>query len=49
MREVGQEVYAVETPNGYVITTLDPRVKDQIEIGEAFMECYRDTFAALPK
>ena len=47
--EQGQVVYAVETPNGFTITTLDPRVKDQIEMGEAFMERYRDTFAALAK
>ena len=47
--ERGQEVYAVETANGFTITTLDPRVHKQVEIGEAFMERYKDTFAALAK
>ncbi len=45
----GQEVYAIDTPAGITITTLDPRVKEQIEAGEAFMDRYRDTFAALAK
>jgi len=45
----GQEVYAVETPGGITLTTLDPRVREQVEIGEAFMERYKDTFAALAK
>ncbi len=45
----GQEVYAVETPGGIMLTTLDPRMREQVEIGEAFMERYKDTFAALAK
>jgi putative addiction module antidote len=45
----GQEVYAIETPEGVTLTTLDPRVKKQVELGEAFMDRYRDTFAALAK
>jgi putative addiction module antidote len=45
----GQEIYAVETPTGYTLTTLDPRVQKQVEIGEAFMERYRDVFAVLAK
>jgi putative addiction module antidote len=45
----GQEIYAVETPGGVTLTTLDPRVREQVEIGEAFMERYKDTFAALAK
>jgi putative addiction module antidote len=45
----GQEVFAIETPTGYMITTLDPRVQKQIENGEAFMDRYRDVFAALAK
>jgi len=45
----GDTVYAVETPTGYVITTLDPNVKAQVESGEAFMDRYRDVFAALAK
>lgn len=45
----GQELFAIETPTGYTITTLDPRVHEQIEIGETFMEQYRDVFAVLAK
>ena len=45
----GQEVFAVETPAGYMLTTLDPRVQKQVEIGETFMERYRDVFAVLAK
>lgn len=47
--ERGQTIYAIETPAGYVLTTLDPEVKAQIEAGESFMDRYRDTFAALAK
>jgi putative addiction module antidote len=45
----GQEVFAVETATGYMLTTLDPRVQKQVEIGETFMERYRDVFAVLAK
>lgn len=45
----GQEIFAVETPTGYTITALDPRVQKQVEAGEAFMDRYRDVFAALAK
>lgn len=45
----GAVLYAVETPGGYTLTTLDPQVKKQVEAGEAFMDRYRDVFAALAK
>jgi putative addiction module antidote len=45
----GEVVYAVETPTGYNLTTLNPNVKEQVETGEAFMDRYRDVFAALAK
>ena len=44
-----QEVFAIETPTGYTITTLDPRVQKQVEAGEDFMDRYRDVFAVLAK
>lgn len=47
--EKGETIYAIETPTGYALTTLDPEVKAQIEAGETFMDRYRDTFAALAK
>ena len=45
----GAVLYAVETPTGYALTMLDPHVKKQVENGEAFMDRYRDAFAALAK
>jgi putative addiction module antidote len=45
----GQEIFAIETPSGYTLTTLDPRVQQQVEAGEAFMDRYREVFAALAK
>jgi putative addiction module antidote len=45
----GQDVFAIETPTGYTISTLDPRVKNQVEAGEALMDRYRDVFAVLAK
>jgi putative addiction module antidote len=47
--EKGATLYAIETPTGYALTTLDPGVKRQVETGEAFMDRYRDVFAALAK
>jgi putative addiction module antidote len=45
----GTTVYALETPTGYVLTTLDRRVRQQVEVGEAFLDRHRDIFAALAK
>jgi putative addiction module antidote len=45
----GDTVYAVETPNGYELTALNPEIKQQVEAGEAFMDRYKDVFAALAK
>ncbi len=45
----GGVLYAIETPTGYALTTLDPTIEKQISSGEAFMDRYRDVFAALAK
>jgi putative addiction module antidote len=45
----GQEIFAVETPTGYMITTLDPQAQQQVEAGKELMDRYRDVFAALAK
>ena len=34
---------------GYTLTTLDPRVRRQVEEGEAFLDRYRDVFVSLAK
>ena len=43
----GDSLYAVETPEGYIITPYNPEVEAQIEEGRAFMKKYRETFKAL--
>jgi len=45
--EKGDSLYAVETPNGYVVTPYDPEVEEQIQKGRQFMKQYRETFKAL--
>jgi putative addiction module antidote len=42
-------LFAVETPEGYLITPYDPGVEKQLEKGREFMARYRDTFRALAK
>lgn len=43
----GDELYAIETPDGYLITPYDPSIKEQLSIGQQFMDEYRDTFKVL--
>lgn len=45
----GTVLYAVETPTGFTLTTLNPAVKKQVASGEAFMDRNRDVLAALAK
>ena len=45
--EKGDTLYAIETTEGYLITSYDPAVADQIEAGREFMKEYRDSFKAL--
>jgi putative addiction module antidote len=40
--------FAVETPDGYLLTRYDPD-EDQLRIGLEFMAEYRDIFRALAK
>jgi hypothetical protein len=42
-------LFAVETPEGYLLTPYDPEVERQLSKGRAFMTRYRDTFRALAK
>jgi putative addiction module antidote len=42
-------LFAVETPEGYLLTPYDPEVERQIVKGRDFMAKYRDTFRALAK
>jgi len=47
--EKGDILYAIETPEGYLLTPYDPAVDEQLKAGEQFMKQYRDTFKALAK
>jgi len=45
----GDTLFAVETPDGVLLTPYDPQVEKQLEAGREFMREYRDTFRALAK
>jgi len=42
-------LFAIETPDGYLLTPYDPEVEKQLELGREFMAKYRHTFRALAK
>ncbi|HYL13473.1 MAG TPA: AbrB/MazE/SpoVT family DNA-binding domain-containing protein [Terriglobales bacterium] len=42
-------LFAVETPEGYLLTPYDPEVERQLKQGRTFMTKYRETFRALAK
>ncbi len=43
----GKKLYAVETAGGYLLTSCDPAIAEEIELGRQFMQLYRDAFKAL--
>lgn len=45
----GDTLFAVETPDGYLLTPYDPEVEEQVRAGREFMAKYRDAFRALAK
>jgi putative addiction module antidote len=45
----GDSLFAVETPDGYLLSPYDPEVEEQVRVGREFMAKYRDTFRALAK
>ena len=45
----GDELFAIETPIGYVLITHEPDLKEEIRLGREFMSKYRETFKALAK
>lgn len=45
----GDTLYAIETPEGYLITPYDPAIEGELEAGRKLMKDYRDTFKALAK
>jgi len=47
--EKGDQLYAIETPNGILLTPYDPELQEQLEIGDKLMDQHRDVFKALAK
>jgi putative addiction module antidote len=47
--ERGDTLYAIETKEGYLLTSYDPAIADELEAGRELMKKYRDTFKALAK
>jgi putative addiction module antidote len=42
-------LFAIETPEGYLLTPYDPEIERQMTKGREFIAKYRDTFRALAK
>ena len=47
--EKGDNLFAIETPNGYLLTSYDPEIEEQLEAGRTFMKQYQETFKTLAK
>ena len=47
--KTGDTLYAIETPEGYLLTPHDPTIDEQFQAGKKLMKDYRDTFQALAK
>ena len=45
----GDNLFAIETAEGYLLTPYDPTVAEQLKSGREFMKQYRETFKALAK
>jgi putative addiction module antidote len=45
----GDSLFAIETPEGYLLTPYDPAIENQLKAGRDFMKEYRETFKALAK
>ena len=43
------ELFAVETPEGYLLTPYDPEVVEQVEAGRTIARRYRNVLRALAK
>lgn len=45
----GDQLFLVETPDGYLLTPYDPEMARQMEVAEAIMREDRDVLKALAK
>ena len=47
--KTGDSLFAVETPDGYLLTPYDPAIEEQLKIGREVMAEHRETLRALAK
>ena len=47
--EKDDELFAVETPDGYLLTPYDPEVMNQVELGRTLLRRHRNVLRALAK
>jgi len=45
----GDNLYAIETKDGIILTPLDPNIAEQLQFGRDIMHRYRDTLRVLAK
>jgi hypothetical protein len=45
----GDSLFAVETPEGYLLTAFDPEIEEQMELGREGMKQFRETYIKLAK
>ena len=45
----GDSLYAIETAVGYLLTSYDPAIEEQLQAGKELMKEYRDTIKALAR
>ena len=45
--EKGDSLFAIETPNRYLLTPYDSEIEEQLEAGRTFMKQYQETFKTL--
>lgn len=43
------ELFAIETPEGYLLTPYDPEIEEQLKLGRELMKEHRETLRALAK
>jgi putative addiction module antidote len=43
------ELFAIETPEGYLLTPYDPEIEEQLKVGRELMKEHRETLRALAK
>ena len=45
----GDTLYLAEMPTGYMLSTCDPELQEQLRIGREVMDAHRDVLRALSK